>query len=75
MVQGGKTFADTLKSIKGGIDPENEGFRVSGVRSGRAEQVLVTIKGDTKSAATFTSMINSKIEGVKAILGANLEKR
>lgn len=74
VVQGGKTFADTLRSIKCGIDPESEGFRVAGVRSGRSGQVLVTLKGDSKRAATFTSLINNKIEGVNAILGSNPRK-
>lgn len=71
VVQGGKSFADTLKSIKVGINPEPEGFQIAGVRSGKSGQVLVTLKGDSKRAAMFTSLVNRKIEGVNAILGSN----
>lgn len=71
VVQGGKSFADTLKSMKNGLNPEGEGFRIAGIRSGRAGQVLVTLRGDAKRAATFTSLVNSKVDGVNAILGAN----
>lgn len=70
---GGKSYADLLREVKGGIDINKIGVKIRDVKKSRTGDLLLTVEGDNKMAKTLQGEIKNKLSDMKVTrLGGGL---
>ncbi|KZC04447.1 Copia protein [Dufourea novaeangliae] len=61
-----KSYAETLKVLQEKIDVDKEKIKVTGVRSNKKGDLMISIRGDSADANRFRQIVSEKVEGCKA---------